>query len=311
MEYRGYLQRSHIEMLPYMATFAVVVEAGSFVDASIKLGLTASAVSKQISKLESALSLRLLERSTRQLRVNAEGAKIYLHCKVLLDSSASVFKLKDGLLEKPQGLIRMVVPKTLYGLCNRLVPEFLCRYPGVNVQLISNDGSLDFISDSIDICIKITDAPPLSLIARKLFKVGFVLCASEKYLEQNSSPLHPAELSKHSCIPIDGAAEIEQWTFSTEGENCEVRVSGRYFSDSPGAALNATICGLGISCLPSMVALESIGRNQLVRVLPDWEYTGPSQGMAWILYQSNKHVAQKIKVMVDYLLSELRSLGRI
>lgn len=83
MEYSDYLPRHHVEMLPCMAAFAVVVETGSFIDASLKLGVTASAVSKQISRLENALSIRLLERSTRQLKVNAEGAEIYSHCREL------------------------------------------------------------------------------------------------------------------------------------------------------------------------------------------------------------------------------------
>ncbi|MEA9977286.1 MULTISPECIES: LysR family transcriptional regulator [unclassified Pseudomonas] len=310
-EHREYVQKSHVEMLPYMAAFAVVVETGSFIEASIRLGLTPSAVSKQISKLESVLSLRLIERSTRQLKVNAEGAEIYPYCRNLIDSAANVFKLKDGFLEKPQGLIRVVVPSILYGLCNQLMPEFLCRYPEVSVQLISSDSSWDLISDSIDICIKVTNSPPLGLIARKLFKVGFILCASEKYLEQSGVPCHPAELSSHSCIPIAGAAENEQWEFSTEGENCDVKVSGRYFSDSPEAVLNATLSGLGISCLPTIVVSDLIEQNQLVQLLAAWEYIGPSRGMAWILYKSNKHVAQRIKVMVEYLLLELRPFGQI
>ncbi|WP_342654631.1 LysR family transcriptional regulator [Pseudomonas sp. F3-2] len=157
-----------------MAAFAVVVETGSFIDASLKLGVTASAVSKQISRLENALSIRLLERSTRQLKVNAEGAEIYSHCRELLDSSANVFRLKDRFLEKPQGLIRLVVPKAFHRACNTTLPEFLRKYPDINIQLISSDRSLDFIADSVDIGITVTDKPPLGLVARKLFHVDYV-----------------------------------------------------------------------------------------------------------------------------------------
>lgn len=310
MDYRGYLPKSYVDMLPCMAAFAVVVETGSFVHASARLGLTASAVSKQVSKLENALSIRLLERSTRRLKVNAEGAQIYSHCKELLESSANVFRLKERFLESPQGLIRIAVPRSLYGRCHQLIPGFLEQYPDVNVQLISNEGALDFIAESIDIGIRITDAPPLGLVARKLFPVDFVVCAADSYLEKYGRPVHPSTLVEHSCIPFSDTSEIQTWKLASVQGAYEVSVSGRYVSDSPEAVLNATLSGLGISCLPASLAGEAIAANDLVEVLPEWKYVGALQGMAWILHQPGRHVSQKIKVMVDYLVGALRSTGR-
>lgn len=310
MEYRGYLPRSHVDMLPCMAAFAVVVETGSFVDASVRLGLTASAVSKQVSKLENALSIRLLERSTRQLKVNAEGAQVYSHCKELLESSANVFRFKERFLQNPQGLIRIAVPRSLYGTCHQLIPEFLERYPDVNVQLISNEGGLDFIAENIDIGIRITDAPPLGLVARKLFFVDFVVCAADSYLEKYGRPVHPSALAEHSCIPFSDISESQTWKLLSAQGACEVSVSGRYVSDSLEAVLNATLSGLGISCLPARLAGEAIAANDLVEVLPEWKYVGALQGMAWILHQPGRHVSQKVKVMVEYLVGALRRTGR-
>lgn len=310
MDYRGYLPKSHVDMLPCMAAFAVVVEAGSFVDASARLGLTASAVSKQVSKLENALSIRLLERSTRQLKVNAEGAQVYSHCKELLESSANIFRLKERFLESPQGLIHIAVPRSLYGTCHQLIPEFLERYPGVNVQLISNEGALDFIAESIDIGIRITDTPPLGLVARKLFPVDFVVCAAGSYIEKYGRPVHPSELAEHSCIPFSDFSESQTWEFLSAQGACDVSFSGRYVSDSAEAVLNATLSGLGISCLPARLAGQAIAVNDLVEVLPEWKYVGALQGMAWILHQPGRHVSQKVKVMVDYLVCALRRTGR-
>lgn len=311
MDYRCYLPKNHVEMLPCMAAFAVVVETGSFVDASVRLGLTASAVSKQISKLEEALSLRLLERSTRQLKVNAEGAEIYSHCKELLESSANVFRLKDQFLEKPQGLIRIAIPPVLYSMCNQLVPDLLATYPGINVQLISSDGPLDLIAAGVDIGIRITDSPPLGLVARRLFEVDFIVCAADNYLKENGRPMHPSDLQKHNCISIFRTPEIQDWKFFSENETCNVRVQGRYFSESPEAVLNATISGLGVSCLPIRLAQESIAGNKLVPLLSEWRYTGVSQGMAWVLFQPGRHVSQKIRVTADYLVNELRGSGEL
>ncbi|WP_313731729.1 LysR family transcriptional regulator [Pseudomonas sp.] len=310
MDYRGYLPKSHVDMLPCMAAFAVVVEAGSFVDASARLGVTASAVSKQVSKLENALSIRLLERSTRQLKVNAEGAQIYSHCKELLESSANIFRLKERFLESPQGLIRIAVPRSLYGTCHQLIPEFLKRYPDVNVQLISDEGTLDYIAESIDIGIRITDTPPLGLVARKLFPGDFVVCAAGSYIEKYGRPVHPSDLAEHSCIPFSDFSESGTWEFLSAQDACDVSISGRYVSDSAEAVLNATLSGLGISCLPARLAGEAIAVNDLVEVLPEWKYVGALQGMAWILHLPGRHVSQKVKVMVDYLVCALRRTGR-
>ncbi|MBK5004972.1 LysR family transcriptional regulator [Pseudomonas sp. S60] len=311
MDYQSYLAKSQVDMLPCMAAFAVVVEAGSFVDASTRLGLTASAVSKQVSKLENALSIRLLERSTRQLRVSAEGAQVYSHCKELLESSANVFRFKEQFLETPQGLIRVVVPRSLYSMCHQLVPEFLQRYPGLNVQLISKDGAVDFIGEGVDVVIRVTDSPPLELVARKLFPVEFIVCASGSYLEKHGNPIHPSILTEHSCISLSEVAEKKSWKFTSAEGGCEVCVSGRYVSDSLEAVLNATVSGLGISCLPVRLAAESIASNTLVEVLPEWKYAGPLQGMAWILYQPGRHASQRVKVMVEYLVGALRRTGGV
>lgn len=302
------MHKGHIEMLPCMAAFAVVVETGSFIDASTKLGVSASAVSRQISKLEQALSMRLLERSTRQLKVNEDGVKIYSHCKALLHSSSKVFELKEELV-RPQGLIRISAPKMMNNMCNQLIPEFLRKYPDINVQFIFDNSDLNLISNEIDLSIRITDSPPLGLIGRKLFKVGYTLCASPDYIAEYGMPLHPADLADHSCIVMAENTEGEKWEFVKASERFQIGVRGRYCSNDSEAVLEATLSDLGIACLPSAIAAQAISEKRLHCVLPDWAYSGASQGMAWLLYQPNRHGSQKLKVMVDYLLARLYCVG--
>ncbi|MFV3288686.1 LysR family transcriptional regulator [Pseudomonas sp. NY11955] len=308
MESRGYLPKDYVEILPCMAAFAVVVETGSFIEASVKIGVTASAVSKQVSKLESALSLRLIERTTRSLKVNAEGQQIYKHCKSVLESSANVFRLKDRLADGPQGLVRIGVPKSLYATCSKLIPDFLSAYRDVNVQLVCGE-KFDFISDSIDVGIVITDKPPEGMVARQLFVVDFVLCAAESYLNKSGLISHPAELPVHSCITFIGDLDKQYWKFRSLDEFCEVSIPGRYLSDCPEAALTATISGIGVSCLPLCLAHEALKSNQLTNVLPEWNYKGALQGTAWIVYPPGQLVSKRIKVMVEYLMSELVALS--
>lgn len=304
MEPKGYLPKSHVDILPCMAAFAVVVETGSFIEASVKLGVTASAISKQVTKLESALSLRLLERSTRNLKINAEGEEIYAHCKSVLDSSANMFRVKERFLESPQGLIRVAVPKSLYALCSKLMPRFLVAHSGVNVHLICGE-KFDFIADAIDVGIVITDRPPLGMVARKLFDVDFVVCATDGYLKLHNAPNHPSELVGHSCIPFIGSPDRQCWKFISGNEECDVSVAGRYLSECPEATLTATLSGLGISCMPICMAAEAIESRRLCRLLPGWVFKGASQGAAWVVYQPGRFVPKKVKIIVEFLLDEL------
>jgi len=296
------MHKDYVDMLPYMAAFAVVVETGSFIDASEKLGVSASAVSRQISKLERILSLRLIERSTRHLKVNSDGAKVYRHCKDLLNFSSRVLDLKEE-LGRPQGLIKISDSKILNNSLNQLMPEFLRKFPEINVQFIFDAVEEDLICDEIDLSIRITDAPPLGLVARKLFNVDFTVCATPEYIDFYGVPNHPSELSGHSCIAIAEISEDKRWEFANEHETSEVMISGRYCSNDIEAVLKATLNSLGIACLPSAVTESELSAGRLIAVLPNWRYIGSSQGMAWLLYKPNKYGSQKLKVLVDYLIA--------
>jgi len=308
MESKCYLSKDHVEILPCMAAFAVVVETGSFVEASSKIGVTASAVSKQISKLENMLSLRLIDRTTRSLKVNAEGEQIYKYCKLLLESSASIFRIRDRLVDTPQGLVRMGVPKSLYATCSKLVPGFLSAFRDVNVQLVCGE-KFDFVTDSIDVGIVVTEKPPEGMVARRLFYVDFVLCASNQYINACDIISHPDELALHSCIPFIGDLDKQCWKFRSADDYCEVPIPGRYLSDCPEAALTATVAGVGVSCLPLCLAIDALRNNQLKTILSEWNYRGALQGTAWIVYQPGQLVSKRIKVLVDYIMSELVGLS--
>jgi len=308
MESKGYLPKDHVEILPCMAAFAVVVESGSFVEASVKIGVTASAISKQISKLEHALSLRLIDRTTRSLKVNAEGEQIYKYCKLVLESSANIFRIKDKLIDTPQGLVRMGVPKSLYATCSKLIPGFLSTFRDVNVQLVCGE-KFDFVTDSIDVGIVVTDKPPEGMVARRLFVVDFVLCASKSYIGRSDLVSHPDELARHSCIPFNGDLDKQHWKFRSAIESCEVPIPGRYLSDCPEAALTATLAGVGISCLPLCLAIDALNNSQLFTILPGWNYRGTLQGTAWVVYQPGQLVSKRIKVLVEYIMSELVALS--
>ena len=289
-------------LLPYMAVFVRVVEAGSFSGAARLLGSTPSAVSRQVARLEQALALRLLERTTRQLRLNEAGAEFYQHCRDMLDAADAAVAIGERLMRSPRGLVRLSVPKA-YGkfVVGPLMPAFLQRYPEVDVQLRISDQSPDLIEDGFDLLVQVTDNPPEGLAGKPLGPVRQLLCASPGYLQRHGEPQHPQDLLRHSCLYLGETAGDNRWHLRRGEQQETVTVRGRYVSNHSEARLLVALAGLGITCLPHFTAAQALADGQLREVLPQWRYTGSYQGAAWLLWRQNHHLPPKTRALIDYL----------
>lgn len=289
-------------LLPGMAVFARVVESGSFSAAARQLGTTASAVSRQVARLEQALSLRLLERTTRQLRLNEAGSEFYAHCLAMLEAADQALAIGERLMSSPRGLVRLSVPKA-YGkfVIGPLMPSFLQRYPDVDVHLQISDQSPDLVEDGFDLLIQVTDQPPEGLVGKPLGPVRQVLCASPEYLHQHGEPQHPQDLLRHSCLYLGEHTGDNRWHFS-DGERQEgVTVRGRFVSNHSEVRLQASLADLGITVLPQFTAAQALAAGGLREILPQWRYTGSYQGAAWLLWRQNQHLPPKTRALIDYL----------
>ena len=184
-----------------MAVFVEVVKRGSFTAAAQALGSSTSSVSRSVTKLENALATSLMQRTTRKLRLTSSGDEVYTRCKQMVEASELVLEVSDRLNQEIEGDISISVPKAVGStVIHPLMPEFLERYPKVNVHMILDDRSLDLIDNNIDLALRITDQPPPGLMGRELFQLDHMLCASPAYLEKHALPEHPSELVNHSCI---------------------------------------------------------------------------------------------------------------
>lgn len=289
-------------LLQEMAVFVRVVEAGSFSAAARRLGTTASAVSRQVARLEQELSLRLLERTTRQLRVNEAGSDFYLHCRAMLDAAEQAQAIGERLMSRPRGLVRLSVPKA-YGkfVISPLMPGFLVRYPEVDVQLHISDQSPDLVEDGFDLLVSVTDQPPEGLAGKPLGPVRQLLCASPTYLQAHGTPQHPQDLIRHSCLYLGERAGDNRWHFSNGEQQEVVTVRGRYISNHSEARLDVALADIGITVLPQFTAARALEEGKLRELLPQWRYTGSYQGAAWLLWRQNQHLPPKQRVLIDYL----------
>jgi DNA-binding transcriptional LysR family regulator len=289
-----------------MASFVRVVECGSFSAAARLQGSTASALSRQIAALEQALGLRLLERTTRRLRLSEAGAEVFERCREMLGAAQAALAVGERLMSHPRGRVRLSVPKA-FGkfLVAPLMADFLARYPEVDVSLNLSDRSPDLIAEQFDLLVCITDQPPPGLAGRPLCSVRQLLCASPAYLAAHGTPQHPQELVRHACLYLDESADDHRWHFSNGNQQCVVAVRGRFASNHSEVRLHGALNDLGIACLPHFTAAQALAEGRLVQVLADWRYTGSYQGTAWILYPPSRHLPPKLRVLIDHLAAGL------
>lgn len=297
---------STILPLNEMITFVRVVESGSFSEAARQLGTTPSAVSRSIARLERQLKTRLLQRTTRKLRLSDSGAAVFKHCQDMLLSANAAMEISGHFNDEPDGKIRITAPRALGRfLIHPYIPEFLTLYPKVDVVLRLEDRYVDLIDEQVDLAFRITDAPPPGLMGRPLIRIEHIICASPAYLKKYGAPSHPHELKNHSCIALSEEPIDSRWRFSKDNKSVSVDVQGRYTANHTGVRLDAVLHNLGIGGLPHFIANEALERGLVEQVLPEWAFKTNYYGDAWILYPYTRHLPPKIRFFVDFIASKI------
>ena len=293
-------------LLAEMVMFVKVVEAGSFSEAARQLGTSPSAVSRSISRLEKALAIRLLQRTTRKLRLSDGGEEVFKRCREVAGAAQSVMDLSGRFTQDAEGLVRVSVPKAVGRyVIHPHMPEFLRRYPNVDVQLILEDRHVDLIDDNVDLSICITDQPPLGLVGRQLFPIEHLLCATPAYLAEHGVPERPEDLRDHSCIYLGETPADARWKFRQGARSVTVGVTGRYAANHTGVRLDAVLQHIGIGSLPYFTARQALEQGLIVQVLAQWSFIASYHGGAWLLHTPSRYLPPKLRVFIDFLVERL------
>jgi DNA-binding transcriptional LysR family regulator len=296
-----------LTLLPDLATFARVVEAGNFSVAARQLGSTPSTVSRQMQRLERALGTRLVERSTRSLRLTESGAEVYRHCAEMVEAAASAAEAASRLTGSPHGRVSISAPISFaQSVVHPLIAGFLRTYEDVTVQLVFTDRDVDPVRDSVDVVIRPTPTPPLGLAARRLGTLQWLPCASPDYLRARGTPKHPKDLARHDCLYLGDTPDDNRWAFRRGAQTHTVEVKGRYIANDVGSRRDAALHGWGVASLPEFAAADALREGALVRVLPEWlleprAYSGP----VWMLYPPNRFLPPKVRVLIDWLAEKM------
>ncbi|OCQ53254.1 HTH-type transcriptional regulator DmlR [Photorhabdus australis subsp. thailandensis] len=297
-----------LSLMSEMAVFVKVVDAGSFTSAARQLGATPSAVSRSITRLEKALGVSLLQRTTRKVKLCESKREIYEKCCEMFNAAQAVMNTSASASEIPQGLIRISIPKAVgHFIIHPHIPEFLNRYPKVDVQLLLEDRIIDLIDDQIDLAIRITDWPPSGLMGRRLMNINHMICATPEYLKMHGTPIRPNDLKNHNCIYLGEDQNDSLWRFHKNNKIEKIKVYGRYSANHTEVRLDAILRNIGIGSLPYFIARHSLEEGRIVQVLSDWTFKTNYCGDAWILYTPTRFLPAKIRVFIEYLTNKFNN----
>ncbi|AOW77397.1 LysR family transcriptional regulator [Colwellia sp. PAMC 20917] len=298
-----------IPLLSDMAILVTVVEQGNFSKAAIKLGVTPSAVSRQISRLEDALGIKLLQRTTRQLALTEPGTLTFNYCKQMMESAEQAVNASSSTTSTVSGLLRVAAPKSLANRVLRpLFVEFLKCYPDIQLHLKVTDRILDPIHDGVDFLIHINDNPIEALVNVKIARSEQVLCASPDFLANHPLPTHPDDLKNLPCLCLGENMSDSRWRFSQKNQQTSVQVTGSYLLNHSEMRRDAIEQGFGIGSLPDYIAQQGISSGKLIPLLEDWRLQGNYQGDICLQYVQSKYLPNKNRIFIDFMKQKLQEI---
>jgi len=287
-----------------MSAFVRVVEQGSFAAAAQDLSLTASAVSKIVTRIEQRLGVQLLTRTTRRIALTAEGETYFRHCRDILAAIEAAEAEVASSGASLQGLIRVNASTSIgrYQIA-QILPGFLARHPGMTVELDVTDRHVDLIVENVDVAVRTGQLADSSLVARKISEARRIVCASPGYLERRGTPAVPADLLKHNCLLVTNFAHLARWPFYTpEGLN-RLAVSGDVTSDSSDVLLELALAGHGIIRTLEMLAAGHVRSGRLVPLLADVHVDEPTP--VWAVTPPGRNRVPRVRAFLDYLVEQL------
>jgi len=282
------------------AVFARVATLGSFAKAADSLDMTQPTVSKAIARLEKRLGTALLYRTSRRLSLTPTGAAVYERALGILHEGETIEGEVSQQVLTPRGTVRLAAP-TAFGrtFLPPLLPEFIERYPEINVVVSLSSTTIDIVADGYDVALEIDRLPDSSPRSQWLCTLTRLLVAAPDYLRRHGHPQRPEELKQHACLVHTNLTGPEQWTFNhaVEGER-HVSVAPRISSDNVDAIVPALISGKGVSLLPAFVVADPLQRGELEMILSDW--TVPSLYVNLVTRLGTLR-PPKIRALVEYL----------
>jgi DNA-binding transcriptional LysR family regulator len=282
-----------------LVIFAKVVDANGFSEAARRLGIPLSTVSRRVAELESQLGLRLLERSTRSLRLTDAGAEVLEHARRSAELSESVDNIVSYQLSNVTGMLRLAsLPSISDSLLAPIVGAFQTSYPNVSVRVLVTERPIEHVTEGIDISLWLGALKDSNLVARPILNYRHRLVATPEYLARHGEPTSPDELLAHRLLAFSFGTTERHWTFGSQ-EKVQQTIAFKPFlqmNDYAGLA-TALLSHVGIGDLPPIVLPELLASGRLVEAMPNWRFRPMDLAL---VHLGNRHMPQHVRLFKEF-----------
>ena len=284
-----------------MNVFVAVAEEQGFAATARRLHLSPPAVTRAVAALEDQLGVKLLNRTTRFVRVTEAGRRYLEDAKRILSDVKTADEAAAGINAAPRGQLVITAP-VLFGRMFVMpgIVDYLNAYTGTEVSAMFLDRIVNLLEEGIDVGIRIGELPDSSLRALRVGSVRRVTCASPQYLQRNGLPRKPQDLPGHSIIASSAGNNAIDWRF----DNVALRIQPRLTVTTNDAAIEAACSGFGITRLFSYQVTKQLGEGGLQLILEKYE---PPPLPIYIVHREGRFAAARIRAFVDLMAKRLRT----
>jgi DNA-binding transcriptional LysR family regulator len=285
-----------------IAVFVTVAEARSFRAASERLGVTRSAVSQAIRRLEERMGVALFQRTTRSVHLTEAGERLYRSVRPALDDLGAAMEAVGELREQPTGMVRLTVSSIAERfLSGPLLAGFLAAYPDIRLDITVTDEEFDIVAEGFDAGVRLGEVIEQDMIAVPVSdEQRQMVVGSPDYLARHGAPAHPRDLPKHRCIGWRPSPQVApyRWEFTESGRDFAVDVNPRVTTNDMRVMIRLACAGAGLTFGMEETFRPYIARAELVPLLET--FCPPFPGF-YLYYPNRRNLPLKLRVLVDYL----------
>ncbi|CNF46835.1 HTH-type transcriptional activator AaeR [Yersinia mollaretii] len=298
-----------MERLKRMSVFARVVECGSFTAAARQLKMSVSSISQTVSKLETELNVKLLNRSTRRIGLTEAGRIYYQGCRRMLQEVQEVHEQLYAFNNTPTGTLRIGCSSTMaQNVLATMTADMLKEYPGLSVNLVTGIPAPDLIADGLDVVIRVGALQDSGLFSRRLGSMPMVVCAAKSYLLQHGTPEKPSDMTNFSWLEYSVRPDSNFELIAPEGITTQISPQGRFVTNDSQTMIRWLKAGAGIAYAPLMWVIEEIKRGE-VEVLFKKYHSDPRP--VYALYTEKDKMPLKVQVCIDYLTEYFKRVAEV
>jgi DNA-binding transcriptional LysR family regulator len=289
--------------------FAAVVSSGGFSSAARELGLPKSRLSRRIAQLEADLGVRLLERSTRRLKITEVGQEVYAQAVTATAAAEAATEAAMRVRAEPQGLVRLSSPLNLQDALVRRLPAFLMKHPRLRLQILSTNRRVDLIEERVDVAVRVRERLDTDgdLQMRRIDVRRRIIVASPDFVRNHGEPRTLEQLASLPLMDGNEAPGPSVWRLSAgEAEHSAVEFDARLAAGDHRTLLAAALAGVGAALMPEIECRAALASGQLIHLLPRW---GAADGILHLVFTSRRSMLPSVRAVIDFAAGALADAG--